>query len=125
MTSFLTVFCDPMVLLSKITELVEDSQRSPTDPSQLIPTVGKLRKFRSEGIVTLELLSKKEFASHYLPGVFGPEELLKLFKKLLIVSQISEEEHFMPCLLPVADNPAFLSPSGSVPSLLLYFPKVL
>ena len=114
-----------MVLLSKITELVEDSQRSPTDPSQLIPTVGKLRKFRSEGIVTLELLSKKEFASHYLPGVFGPEELLKLFKKLLIVSQISEEEHFMPCLLPVADNPAFLSPSGSVPSLLLYFPKVL
>ena len=116
------VFCDPMVLLSKITELVEDSQRSPTDPSQLIPSVGKLRKFCSEGIVTLELLRKKEFASHYLPGVFGPEELLKLFKKLLIVSQISEEEYLMPCLLPVADDPSLLSPSGSVPSLLLYFP---
>jgi len=28
----------------------------------------------------------------------------------------------MPCLLPVADNPALLSPSGSIPSLLLYFP---
>ena len=116
------VFCDPMVLLIKITELVEHCHRSTTDPSQLTPTVGKLRKFHNQGIITLELLSKKEFASHYVPGVFGPEQLLKLFKKLLIVSQISEEEYIMPCLLPVADDLALLSPSGSVPSLLLYFP---
>ena len=116
------VFCDPMVLLAKITELVEHCHRSPTDPSQLTPTVGKLRKFHNQGIITLELLSKKEFASHYVPGIFGPEQLLKLFKKLLIVSQISEEEYLMPCLLPVADDLALLSPSGSVPSLLLYFP---
>ena len=116
------VFCDPMVLLAKITELVEHCHRSPSDPSQLTPTVGKLRKFHNQGIITLELLSKKEFASHYVPGVFGPEQLLKLFKKLLIVSQISEEEYIMPCLLPVADDLALLSPSGSVPSLLLYFP---
>ena len=115
------VFCDPMVLLAKITELVEHCHRSPTDPSKLTPTVGKLQKFHNHGIVTLELLSKKEFTSHYVPGVFGPEQLLKLFKKLLIVSQISEEEYIMPCLLPVADDLALLSPSGSVPSLLLYF----
>jgi len=116
------VFCDPMVLLTKITELAEHSYRLRTNPSQHRATEGKLRKFRSEGIITLELLRKKEFASHYVAGVFGPEELLKLFKKLLIVSQISEEEYLMPCLLPVADDPALLSPSGSVPSLLLYFP---
>ena len=116
------MFCDPMVLLAKITELVEHCHRSPTDPSKLTPTVGKLQKFHNQGIVTLELLSKKEFTSHYVPGVFGPEQLLKLFKKLLIVSQISEEEYIMPCLLPVADDLALLSPSGSVPSLLLYFP---
>ena len=85
----------------------------------------KLTCFRFKPIITLELLRKREFASHYVPGVFGPEELLKLFKKLLIVSPISEEEYLMPCLLPVADDPAVLSPSGSVPSLLLYFPKVL
>ena len=29
----------------------------------------------------------------------------------------------MPCLLPVADEPSLLSPSGSVPSLLFYFPE--
>jgi len=116
------VFCDPMVLLDKITELVEHSHRSPTDQSQLRPTVGKLHKFHTQGIITLEVLSNKEFASHYVPGVFSPKELLKLFKKLLIVSPISEEEYLMPCLLPVADDPALLSPRGSVPSLLLYFP---
>ena len=116
------VFCDPMVLLAKITELVEHCHRSPADPSQLTPAVGKLRKFHNQGIITLELLCKKEFASHYVPGVFGPEQLLKLFKKLLIVSQISEEEYIMPCLLPVADDLALLFPSGSVPSLLFYFP---
>jgi len=116
------VFCDPMVLLDKITELVEHSHRSPNDPSQLTPTVGKLRKFHTQGIITLELLRKNEFGSHYVPGVFGPEELLKLFRKLLIVSQISEEEYLMPCLLPVANDPSLLSSSGSVPSLVLYFP---
>ena len=116
------LFCDPMVLLSKITELAEHSYRLRTHPSQLTPTVGKLRKFRSQGTVTLELLSKKEFASHYIPGVFTPKELLKIFQKLLIVSQISEEEYLMPCLLPVTEDPSLLFPSGSVPSLLLYFP---
>ena len=116
------IFCDPMVLLAKITELAEHSYRLRTRPSQHRATEGKLCKFRSEGIITLDLLSKKEFASHYVPGVFGPEELLKLFKELLIVSRISEEEYLMPCLLPVTDDTALLSPSGSVPSLLLYFP---
>ena len=116
------VFCDPMVLLDKITELAEHSYRLRTRPSQHRATEGKLCKFRSEGIITLELLSKKEFASHYVPGVFGPEQLLKLFKELLIVSKISEEEYLMPCLLPVTDDTALLSPGGSVPSLLLYFP---
>ena len=116
------VFCDPMVLLDKITELTEHSYRLRTDPSKHRATVGKLRKFRSEGIITLELLSMEEFASHYVPRVFGPEELLKLFKNLLIVSQISEEEYLMPCLLPVEDDPDLLSPSGDVPSLMLDFP---
>ena len=115
------VFCDPMVLLAKITELAEHSYKLRTHLSQHRATEGKLRKFRSQGIVTLELLSKKKFASHYRPRIFGPEQLLKLFEELLIVSKISEEEYLMPCLLPVADDLALLSPRGSVPSLLLYF----
>ena len=116
------IFCDSQVLLDKITELVEYSHRLKTNPSQLKAVEAQLRKFRDQGIVTLELLSKREFSKHYVPGIFGPAQLLKLFTKLLIVSQISEEEYLMPCLLPVTEEP---TPRNSVPPLLFYFPNSL
>ena len=116
------IFCDPQVLLDKVTELVECSYRLQTAACQHKATEGKLRKFRDQGIVTLEFLSKKEFGRHYIQGLFSPVELLKLFKKLLIVSPITEEEYLMPCLLRVTDEPTVLASSSSVPSLLFYFP---
>ena len=116
------IFCDPQVLLDKVTELVEYSYRLHTAACQHKATEGKLRKFRDQGIVTLEFLSKKEFGRHYVQGLFSPVELLKLFKYLLIVSPITEEEHLMPCLLRVTDEPTLLATSSSVPSLLFYFP---
>ena len=116
------IFCDPQVLLDKVTELVEHSYRLQADACQDVATEGKLRKFRDQGIVTLEFLSKKEFKRHYVPDLFSPVELLKLFKKLLIVSQITEEEFLMPCLLRVTQEPTVLDHSSSVPSLLFYFP---
>ena len=116
------IFCDPQVLLDKVTELVEYSYRLQTAACRQIATEGKLQKFRDQGIVTLELLSKKEFSRHYVPDLFGPGELLRLFKKLLIVSEISKEEFLMPCLLRVTQEPTVLDLSGSVPPLLFYFP---
>ena len=116
------IFCDPQVLLDKVTELVEYSYRLQTNARQDVATEGKLRKFRDQGIVTLELLSKKEFRRHYVQGLFSPVELLKLFKKLLIVSLITEEEYLMPCLLRVTQEPTPFAPSSSIPSLLFYFP---
>ena len=116
------IFCDPQVLLDKVTELVEHSYRLQTAACQDIAAEGKLRKFRDQGIITLEFLRKKEFGRHYVRGLFGPVELLKLFKKLLIVSEISEEEFLMPCLLQVTQEPTVFAPSSSVPPLLFYFP---
>ena len=116
------IFCDPQVLLDKVTELVEYSYRLQTDACRHIATEGKLRKFRDQGTVTLELLSEKSFERHYVQGLFSPVELLELFKKLLIVSQISEKEYLMPCLLRVTDESTPFIPSSSVPSLLFYFP---
>ena len=115
------IFCDSQVLLDKVTELVAHSYQLQTDPSQRKPTEGKLHKFRDQGIVTQEFLSKKEFAKHYVPDLFGPAELLSLFKKLLIVSQITKEDYLMPCLLTITDGPTFCTCS-TVPSLLFYFP---
>ena len=116
------IFCDPQVLLDKVTELVEHSYRLQTAACQHKATEGKLRKFRDQGIVTLELLSKKEFRRHYVQGLFSPGELLKLFKKLLIVSPITGEEFLMPSLLRVTQEPSPFAPNSSVPPLLFYFP---
>ena len=116
------IFCDSQVLLDKISEIVEHIHRLKTHPTRHRAAEGKLSKLRDQGIVTLELLSKPEFSRHYVSGLFGPVQLLKLFTKLLIVSQISEEEYLMPCLLPATEEPSVLSPSSSVPSLLFYFP---
>ena len=116
------IFCDPQVLLDKVTELVEHSYRLQTAACQHVATEGKLRKFRDQGIVTLGLLGKKEFRRHYVQGLFSPVELLRLFKNLLIVSPITEEEYLMPCLLQVTQEPTLLALSSSVPSLLFYFP---
>ena len=116
------IFCDPQVLLDKVTELVEHSYRLQTAACREIATEGKLRKFRDQGIITLEFLSKKEFGRHYVPDLFSPGELLKLFKKLLIVSPITEEEFLMPCLLRVTQESTPFAPSSSVPPLLFYFP---
>ena len=116
------IFCDPQVLLDKVTELVEHSYRLQTAACRQIATEGKLRKFRDQGIVTLEFLSKKEFRRHYVPDLFSPGDLLRLFKKLLIVSPITEEEFLMPCLLRVTQEPTVFASSSSVPPLLFYFP---
>ena len=116
------IFCDPQVLLDKVTELVEHSYRLQTGACQCIAAPGDLRKFRDQGIVSLELLSKKEFRRHYVHGLFSPGELLRLFNKLLIVSPINEKEHLMPCLLRVTQEPTPFAPSSSVPPLLFYFP---
>ena len=116
------VICDSQVLLDKVMELVEYSYRLQTDAYRHIATEGKLRKFRDQGIITLEFLRKKEFGRHYVQGLFSPVELLKLFEKLLIVSPITEEEYLMPCLLRVTQEPIPFAPRSSVPSLLVYFP---
>ena len=112
----------PKYYLIKSLELVEYNYHLRTDPSRGRATPGKLLRFRDQGIVTLDFLKQEGFARHYVPGLFTAVELLELFKKLLIVSEVTKEEYLMPCLLPVADQPSLLAPCSSIPSLLLYFP---
>ena len=97
------VFCDPQVLLDKITELVEHSYRLRDSPQQLA-THGEFRKFRDRGIVTVKLLQDKCFSKHYSPGVFSPSELVTLFRGLLIFADFCDGAFFMPCLLPWLDD---------------------
>ena len=95
------VFMDPQMLLDKVTELVEESYRlsQAKEDKSLFLIEGEELKFRDHGQVTEKFLSK--FASHYEKPLFTPKELITLLKGLLVFADLSEDVHFMPCLLQV------------------------
>lgn len=94
------IFTNPQVLLDKVTELVEKihSLRK-CDGSGPCPFSGEWQAFRDHALFTLEFLHN--FQKHYVAGLFTPTELVKLFRRLLIVAQFSSTEYLMPALLPV------------------------
>ena len=113
------VFIDVQVLLDKITELVEHSL---SESRPLSISLGEYEKFKKCGIITQNILS--EFKSRYVVGLFEENNLISLFKHLLIVAEVGEGEYLMPCLLraePAIPHPSPDSTSLVVPALLFYF----
>ena len=113
------VFIDVQVLLDKITELVEHSL---SESRPLSISLGEYEKFKKCGIITQNILS--EFKSRYVVGLFVENDLISLFKHLLIVAEVGEGEYLMPCLLraePAIPHPSPDSTSLVVPALLFYF----
>ena len=51
-----------------------------------------------QGIVTVEMLRKEWFSTHYIPDVFTPAYLIQLFQHLLIIAWLSSTKCFMPSL---------------------------
>ena len=97
------VFCDPQVLLDKVTELVEFNYRLRERPDPQSPIPGDRKRFRDYGLVTVDFLS--DFKKHYVEKVFQVEELVELFRKLLLLADLtSEYRYFMPCLLKTLDD---------------------
>ncbi len=96
------LFCDTQVLLDKVTELVEHAAYL-RDCSKTASGHGKKFQIRDRGIITLDFLSN--FPKHYVHGLFGPAELIELFKYLLIAtpfgSSSGKVEYFMPSLLGI------------------------
>ena len=125
------VFCDTQVLLDKVTELVEYAAyvRESDDPAS---GFGTWLDFTDKGIITIELLSDKNFEKHYIDGLFAPTHLIEIFKHLLIAtpfhlfSQGQDKRFYMPSLLSllpptqVNDKRADLLKTGLIP-LVLYF----
>ena len=98
------VFIDPQVLLDKVTELVETVYCLRNQDSSFRWYGASWQIFRDHGRFSLEFLSNDRFQKHYVPGLFAPKELVKLFKKLLIIAEFSGSEYFMPALLPVLED---------------------
>ena len=76
--------------------------------------------------MTTDMFEDERFSAHYIPDIFSPIELIKLFQYLLILTPLSSREYFMPSLLqmmPLEEVSKMLPPpSSSAAPLLVHFP---
>ena len=102
------VFCDPQVVLTKVSELVkyhhklrrgaEGEEESIQDLDE-DGEVGEeyIARFMNWGILCTTLLEK--FKSFYMEGLFTPNHLIKLLESRHAIAEIGNGEYFMPALL--------------------------
>ena len=116
------VFADPQVLLDKVSELVFKSAEIEKLSKEQALT-GDWIKFHEFGLVTINFLLREVFSKHYVPGLFEVDDLVLLFKKLLIFATFSKSEYFVPALLRHLDSKAVDDHRvSSIPCLVLQFP---
>ena len=116
------IFGSSQVILDKITELIIYSLRLKRGDRAVL---GVERKFHQQGILCLEILQTRACYNHYRGNLFMPEDLLKVLKSLLIVTEVGEGEYLMPCVLEVSDiYPSPPPPEGTIrSSFVLHFSK--
>ena len=118
------VFTNPQVVLSKISELVKihhDKMKGSYDPS----LSEAWHDFYHHALVTIKFLSQEVFEKHYVPGIFEPEHIKLLYRKLFIFADYSEEKFFVPSLLRMLDNEVSkkrVALDSAVAPLVLHFP---
>ena len=92
------VFCNPQVLLSIISELVQYRYKLVEQPDPTKSTSGDWKRFKDYAYITQKLLD--EFPGHYYDGVFSSSDLIKLFTSHSIMAPVGNGEYLMPALLP-------------------------
>ena len=98
------MFCDPQVVLTKVSEIVEYHHKLLYRPAGGVAAKGDLVKFRDHGLLSVELLNK--FSKHYAEGLFTPHDLLKLLVSVGAIAMVGEAGgvYLMPALLPLLDS---------------------
>ena len=84
------------------------------------------QRFYDHAVLTAEFLAQEEFQKHYKPGLFDHNDLMLLFKKLLIFAVINETEVFVPALvrrLTREELDEHRRSYGSASPLVLTFPR--
>ena len=117
------VIGEPQAVLDKLTELVAYHIELTTNPEKQEALEGKWKKFSQCGILNIDCL--KKFPGQYVEGVFSPADMMKLFEKLFIVSEVNQGEYLMPCVLPM-DPQTSCNPeceTQSVPPMVLHFTR--
>ena len=122
------VFTDPQVLLDKVTEIVKLSYELKEEDvaSKIKARGGEFQKFQDHALVTSDFLASEKFGKHYVPNLFTPLELVKLFRALLIFADFSDTAYFMPCLLEIIGSEEVdkhrVNTSADTAPLVLHFP---
>ena len=114
------VFGSSQVIMNKVTEIVAYCLELKKEGRALS---GEGRKFVQQGIISLAMLAT--FSKHYRSGLFSPEDLLKILKSVLVVTEVGRGEYLVPCVLEVSNiYPSPSLPEGSVrSSFALHFSK--
>ena len=94
-----TVFCDPQVVLTKVTELVQYHHKL---RDGCVAVRSNQIMFRDHGLLSVELL--KKFPKHYKDGLFTPQDLVKLLVSHSAIAMIRDREYMMPAPLPHLDS---------------------
>ena len=92
-----TVFSDPHVVLTKVSELVQYNHKLRHDPDESVGVHSDVKKFKYHGILSVELL--KKFPTHNKGDLFTEKDLLKVLVYVGAIAMISKCECFMPTLL--------------------------
>ena len=114
------VFGSSQVIMNKVTEIVAYCLELKKEGRALS---GEERKFVQQGIISLAMLAT--FSKHYRSGLFFPEDLLKILKSVLVVTEVGCGEYLVPCVLEVSSiYPSPALSEGSVrSSFALHFSK--
>ena len=111
-----TVFCDPQVVLTKVTELVQYHHKLRDGG---VAVKSNQIMFRDQGLLSVELLRK--FPKHYKDGLFTPQDLVKLLVSRGAIAMIRDGEYLMPALLPHLDSTQVSKYLESGASLMIRF----
>ena len=114
-----TVFCDPQVVLSKVTELVQYHHKLRDNPEEGVAVTSDLVTFRDHGLLSVKLL--RTFPKHYKDGLFTPQDLVKLLVSRGAIATVRDGEYLMPALLPHLDSPKVSIYLESGASLMIRF----
>lgn len=94
------VFCSPEFLFNKVSEIIAQSFDCAETTNGL--TRRERREFHSTGIFTRHLLERvRSLRSGFNQEIFNIDHLLGLLKKLCIIAEISHNQFFIPCVLPL------------------------
>ena len=125
------VFASAQVLLDKVTELVvaaHELRDGKTATAMSKMPDDKWQRFIVHALVSAEFLAQEDFQKHYKPGLFDHDDLILLFKELLIFAVFNETEVFVPALLQrlkteEIDKHRVSCSSSAASPLVLTFPK--